>query len=438
MKRSSLLFCSAALALTGAAAHGQSPPLAELIPSLFDRTIVLAATGHQAHFLDSSAGLREAGRQINASILSQITTFPVSSSAGGFTFHFDPALGVATRSTESFGPIFAERAETIGKGKWNVSVKQLSFDYDSIDGLELERGDLALSFTHLDTNGDGTTVETVYEGDLVLAAARLALSSQTTVLSANVGLADRFDLSVTVPLVRVELAATLETHIERLATEGLEDPPAHLFADGSDSAAFRATGSADGVGDILLRGKWQALAAEGRGLALALDLRLPTGDEEDLLGTGATQARLTVIGSGSFGRFAPHANLSYAVYQGDDGPAGELPDEAGFTAGFDWALHPRVTLAADLLWRTLFDANQLQADHATHLYKPHGQTAIQSYQRPVLETERDDLNLLSTSIGVKVNLWSQVLATVNLLAVHSDDGLTDEDLIPLFALEYSF
>ena len=44
------------------------------------------------------------------------------------------------------------------------------------------------------------------------------------------------------------------------------------------------------------------LAAILQGL---FDLRLPTGDEEDLLGTGATQARLTVIGSGSFGRFAP-------------------------------------------------------------------------------------------------------------------------------------
>ena len=413
-------------------------PLGELIPDLFDRTIVLAATGHQAHFLGSGLALREAGLQINAALISQLTNYPLTNSGGGFTYAFDPTLGVMTRSTSSFGPIFSERAETIGKGKWNFGVKYLRFDYDSIDDLDLESGDIALSFTHLDTNNDGTTVATVYEGDLILANSRMSVTNDTSVVSAQVGLSDRIDLTVAIPVVRVDLEAALDTRINRLATEGFEDPPAHLFTDGSDEATFLASGTASGIGDVLLRGKWHFSSQAGRGLAAALDLRLPTGDEDELLGSGATQARLMLIGSASFGSFSPHVNAGYAFYEGE-GPQGvDLPEEASFTLGFDWGVHPRVTLAADMLWRTLFDAQQLEVDQATHLYRRWDQTAISATQRPVLTTERDDLNVYSGALGAKVNLWGQVLLTANLLYSFSDDGLQDESFIPLLGLDFSF
>jgi hypothetical protein len=413
-------------------------PLGQLIPGLFERTIVLATTGHQAHFVDSSMGLREAGLRINESILSQLTSYPISSAGGGFTFSFDPTLGVMTRSSESFGPIFAERAETIGEGKWNFGVKYLRFRYDAIDDLGLDDGDLRLSFTHLDTNEDGTTVATVYEGDLIRADARLRLSNDTTVVSGQVGLSDRFDLTVAVPVVKVDLEATLDTRIDRLATEGLETPPAHVFPGGGDRASFGASGSASGIGDVLVRAKWNLARLPGRGLATALEVRLPTGDEQELLGTGATQTRLSVIGSASFGRFAPHVNAGYATYSGD-GPQGvELPDEASFALGFDWAAHPRVTIAADLLWRTLFDANQLRVEELTHLYKRWDATAITQTTRPALGSEKDDLDLLSGALGCKVNLSGQILVTANLLWSLSSDGLRDADVVPLVGIDYSF
>ena len=146
-----------------------------MIPTLFDRTIVLATTGHEAHFIDSSRGLVQAGNLINDSIVAQLGSLPITSSAGGFTYTFDPALGVMTRSSQSFGPIFTERAATIGKGKWNVGINTTRHQYDSLGELDLDESEITQSFTHLDTNNDGNTVETVYEGDLILAAANLDL-----------------------------------------------------------------------------------------------------------------------------------------------------------------------------------------------------------------------------------------------------------------------
>ena len=48
----------------------------------------------------------------------------------------------------------------------------------------------------------------------------------------------------------------------------------------------------------------------------SIDLRLPTGDEDDLLGTGATQTKVQFIASGEYGLFAPHASFGYTFSNG--------------------------------------------------------------------------------------------------------------------------
>ncbi|MEO8276350.1 MAG: transporter [Thermoanaerobaculia bacterium] len=416
----------------------QSGPLSGLIPHLFDRTIVLATTGHQAHFIDSSRGLVEAGNLINDSIVSQLGTLPITSSAGGFTFTFDPALGVMTRSSESFGPIFAERAATIGKGKWTIGLNSSHYQYDSLDGLDLDQGEIVQSFTHLDTNHDGGTVETVYEGDLIYADARLDLTQDVTVFSGSWGLSDRFDLAFAVPLVKVGLKASLDTHIVRLATEGLENPPAHQFAGGLDEEDYHDDGRASGVGDIQLRGKLALVRKGGSGFALGLDVRLPTGDEKELLGTGATAARLQLLGSASFGRFATHLNVGYTAADLTDSSSANLSDEIGVVLAGDLAVHERVTIVAEVLWRRLLDATTLQVGEAQHLYRRFNSTEITTTTRPVLLSGKEDINIVNAVIGAKWNLFGQVLISTHLMLAIGDDGLRDTDLIPTLGIDYSF
>jgi hypothetical protein len=64
---------------------------------------------------------------------------------------------------------------------------------------------------------------------------------------------------------------------------------------GSD--AFGPDSFADGSSDILVRAKHNFLTRGPAGLAAAVDLRLPTGEVEELLGAGATQAKVFLIGS---------------------------------------------------------------------------------------------------------------------------------------------
>src|SRR6266850_4988841 len=71
---------------------------------------------------------------ITQAIGNQLSTFPLGSSAGGFTWSLNPGVGVFSRSTNSFGPLFAERALTVGRGKMNVGFNFQHTSYRSFEG----------------------------------------------------------------------------------------------------------------------------------------------------------------------------------------------------------------------------------------------------------------------------------------------------------------
>src|SRR5262249_7060058 len=48
------------------------------------------------------------------------TDFPVTSTAPGYTYSYNPELGLFERSSGSLGPVFGERAETVGRGRFDL------------------------------------------------------------------------------------------------------------------------------------------------------------------------------------------------------------------------------------------------------------------------------------------------------------------------------
>jgi hypothetical protein len=442
----------AAVALAAWLALPASPAaaqLVDLIPNLFGTEVRLAANpdptrDHSAHFIDEQRALRATGLALNESILSQLSAFPVASSAGGFTYTFDAELGTFTRSTDSFGPSFTERAGTIGKGKWNFGFNFLQASYDSISDLDLAGGDIEFQLRHLELDPIDGHQNPFFEGDLVSVNTLLEVDTQTTVFYANYGLGESFDLSVAVPIVRVELDATARLAIDRLTTSAI--PAIHQFPEsvaGCTVSADRAVadcsadGSASGLGDVLLRGKYRFTDFERGGLAAAVDVRLPTGDEEDLLGSGVGQVKASLIASGGFGRIAPHANLGYAVSSGDSDVVSDVPDELSYAFGLDIAAHPRVTIAAEVVGRTLFDATQPVLGDETFAFTLQG-GGTGSAQRPVVSFEQDDLQLLLGAFGVKFNPAGNLLLSATALYSLSDDGLQDDGVIAVVGAEYSF
>jgi hypothetical protein len=444
MSRHFLLRCALVLTLCAAVlpvpAHAG---LADLIPHLFENTVRLASNpdpnrDHAAHFVDPSGTLSATGTALNESLVSQLSTFPMASSAGGFTYTFDPALGTYERASESFGPSFTERAQTIGAKKWNVGVNYLQAEYESLDGLDLEAGDIEFQLRHIDSSPPvgGTPPQPFFEGDLINVNTSIDVESATSVFFATYGLTDAFDVSVSMPVVSVDLSAQALLTVDRLATAA--NPGIHVFPDGSSTSAFQDSDSASGIGDVLLRGKWRFADLENGGVAALLDIRFPTGDEEELLGTGFTQGKLSFIGSGTFGKLSTHANLGYSTSSGDSATLSDLPDELDYRAGLDFAAHPRFTLSGEVVGRTLFDATTAVLGQEPFSFVMAGGTTTLTELRPVVHFVEDDLDLLLGVLGMKFNPTGNLLLTANAMFGLSDDGLEQDGVIGVLGVEYSF
>ncbi len=123
----------------------------------------------------------------------------------------------------------------------------------------------------------------------------LRIRTDTMTLTGNYGVTDRLDIGGAVPFVRVSLQG------ERVdAYRG--------------SRLVQATGSASasGLGDIVMRAKYNVVRDGGSGLSIAGEARLPTGKEEDLLGAGRTSLTPRLIGSYEGGRVGVHGDLGYS------------------------------------------------------------------------------------------------------------------------------
>ena len=140
---------------------------------------------------------------------------PLPTSASGFTYELDPTLGVFKRSTQSFGPILAERAETIGKGKFSLGFSYQRFTFDTLEGVNLDQ--VPAVFTHDDpaSGGRADIVTTLNSIDTRVGQATAFFTS-----ACSTGV----DLSVAVPLVSVEMDVASEASVQRIGTASTPRP----------------------------------------------------------------------------------------------------------------------------------------------------------------------------------------------------------------------
>jgi hypothetical protein len=438
-----------ALALIVAAFAGnagaQTINLRDLLTDFLRQGITLAPPpagfSHSAHFIGADSPQFQALGQFNTDLAAQLSSFPLASSAGGFTYKFDPALGILTRTTDSFGPIYAERADTIGSGKFNVGLNYNHSSFTQVDNLPLRDGALALVFQHIDVNGDNEHFEPFYEGDVITAQLFLKIQTDITAFSLSYGLSDRVDVGVAIPVVKVDIEARSDAVVQRIATGNTPFVNLHQFVNGTAQESFSQSGSASGLGDIVLRGKFQAVRGGSGGLAFAVDVRVPTGEERDLLGTGATQVKGMVIGSLRLGTLSPHLNAGYTWSDKPRG-GGTIPDEIDATAGFDLALHPRLTFAVDVLGRDFRNGTRVRvvntqfvANTETDATKPLNLVTA-TFPRLTVESVAN-LNTLLGSVGFKFNPVANLLLSVNGLFSLNHNGLQAR-FTPLVALDYGF
>lgn len=423
-------------------ACGQSFNLRDLLTDFLREGITLADPpadsgfpSHAAHFIGEDSPQLAALQQFSNQFASQLSGYPLPSPGGGFTYTFDSELGTLTRSSESFGPVFGERADTIGSGRFNVGINHSSYTFEELGAIDLRDGGLQLVFTHEDSNRDEDPFNPWFEGDVVTASLLLKVESEVTSFVMNYGLTDRLDFGAAIPLVSVSLDARSDLRVQRIATG--DDSPIHVFPNGTSRDVITQSGSASGVGDIALRLKYQVLQTSRGRVAVAGDVRLPTGEYRDLLGTGATRVGALVIGSLTAGRFSPHANVGYSV--SDDVEGVDQPDQLSYNLGFDLAVHPKLTFALDLLGTTRIDGGRVDVrnEQFEANVNPGGAPEIVTASFPRLVVSQGNATTLLGSTGVKMNPFGNVLLTLNGLFSLEGDGLKMR-FAPMFGIDYSF
>lgn len=382
---------------------------------------------HSAHF--NSAFQFDFG-QFSTALVNQLVSAPLPSPASGFTFRFDPSLGVFERTTQSFGPILAERADTIGNGRVSFGTAYQRFTFDTMEGLDLQH--VPAVFTHDNAQLRGGREDVVTTDNAIT----VIVGQFTTFLT--VGIGDRFDLSVAAPVITNDLTVVSKATVHRLGTT---NPLTHFFrqADGDvgEDRTFWAGRRVSGLGDVTLRMKGTLSKRQASGVALGVDVRLPTGNEMELLGSGTTTVRPFAVWSATFGRLSPHLNGGYAwsgssVLAGNPatGELGDFPDHATYAAGAEVTINKYMTAVLDVLGRYDIDTKRLVSEEF-HALDAKG-TAF-----PNVTFVTDSYNALSGAFGLKTNIVNQLLLDVNLLFKLDENGLRDK-VTPLVGVEYTF
>ncbi|HEV3215562.1 MAG TPA: hypothetical protein VGZ27_07550 [Vicinamibacterales bacterium] len=327
------------------------------------------------------------------SITTEIASFPTASSSAGFSYTFDPQLGVPVLRTKSFGPLFVERPETTGRGRFGISLDFQRTHWRALDGFNLKRGDLQ-------SNEAATGFSQTF----------VDLNTAIAVIGATAGVSDRVDLGATIPIVTASVSGSSSTF----------------------SGHFHSSlaGSSRGIGDVTLRSKVRVLDAGAFGLAAQVDARLPTGDAAKLLGVGRAEVRILLIAEERSDRVSHHLNAGYTF-----GGKGELPsdarlssqtslepsDEINLSGGIDFAVGSKVTVSGDVIARGLRNAIKLTSPQGYYLSLEH----------------RDVLMLLVGVAGVKLNVGGPWLLRANVLFPMTSNGL-EPSITPTIGLERAF
>jgi hypothetical protein len=257
----------------------------------------------QGNFGQGSVGFSEVSTLLGA----ETALLPLPSPASGITFKYDPRLGIFVKTQESLGPILTERAETTGKGKLTLTFAYEHVGYDSIDGAALKNLQINLSTS----------------------TGKLSVDEYTTFLT--YGFTQWLDFSAAFPVRSVRMEATGFNATFIPATGNFAFTP-----------GFSQQAGSTGLGDIVLRTKGRVLRREQGGVSLGFELRTPTGDYHNFVGSGAFGGKPFVAASWAFRPkhlyLAPHVNLGYE-FNGTSLLGGSLEGQEGrLPRRLEWAV----------------------------------------------------------------------------------------------------
>ena len=466
----------------GAGAQTTTVPLARFISDLVAagaRTDSTAAVELGDFLIAQQLGGLPA--QLNRSLGFQLATFP-----------FDMGLATSAPGFESvpthygFGPSFAVRAGAIGRGKVSVSFNYQNVSFGWLDGIPIRDSQIGFVLR------SPASAQSRFGRDVIHESLSLRMQQSVATFGLVYGATDRLDIGVGVPVMHLEMEGQVQARIfgavpslvPRNRVPGIP-PDVHFFdvypstpqaaSDCSRSAidiqgVDHAPGEvalfdmvelasrtvtrkckASGIGDIVGHVNYRLNSSESNALAVTVSAALPTGDADNLLGSGGTRVTGGVAWRGRSGRFLPHAAAGYTYGIGESSalfnsvtqctastptpPATRattctaiasptpldlgLPAELNLAGGTDIVFYRRLTIGADLFARRIADLTKFQVS-------PTAAPVLQPGDPPVpgtlLQVKGTGATLMVAVASAQVALTDRTVLKTNMLIPMAGKG----------------
>lgn len=430
---------SMAIALSGLVALGQcagDESVGCVLPTLFgpDGLVLTGAvSGHEGHFTNVTI---QTLSPLSTAVGAQLALLPLASPASGYVYMMDPITGGNIRGTQNLGSILSERAETIGRGRFHFGFSFQRYSFDTLDGFDLDDGTIPFVLAHQDDPGTPD-----YEKEVVVAATSLDFDMNQVTLFSTYGLTDRIDVSVAVPIVDTSLNVSADAFIHRVDYSAQY----HGFDGNSLTGTFTNAGSGTGIGDITVRGKSTLYWGDTTAVAVAADVRLPSGDARNYRGAGTVGVKPFAIVSTQIGRAAPHVNVGYqwngesVLATGDiaGSTKADLPDQFSWIAGIDVGINRTLTAAFDVVGQYVIDGPRAVLSSFTTQASQFSTPATPATTYADTAVELASFHVLDGSAGVKVAVGDRFVAIFNTVFKLNDGGLRDR-FSPSGGISYTF
>jgi hypothetical protein len=345
---------------------------------------------------------------------------PIVSASAGFTYRYNPQLEVFERTSQTLGPLFLERPDTLGQGKFNINVSYQYVNLNQLDGTSTSRLEAPDPIIVRVADVTGTTIGFTANS----LRYDFSLINHIVGLGFTYGVLDNLDVNILVPLIWTDFNVTATT--QQLFVAG----PDQVFSPSPGPVmSSKLGGTKFGVGDILLRGKYQFPCCESWRSAVGLQFRLPSGDKDNFQGTGSFEPSPFYYGSTIlWGRVEPHVNVGFDVRSDD-----VEQSDVRYDFGVDADVTRRIGVALGFLGRSQFNESASPSDTEFLHLTPSG-----AAQRPLLGVDFGRKDYFDLSFGARFVVWRQIMIFANGIYALNDDGLRNDSVIPMGGVEGTF
>lgn len=382
--------CSLVIAVLGL---WTAPASAQTVSDVLDFLV----TGHsvQTGSVERDAAAAAAtSLTVSRALLANLATLPVPTSSGGFVYKFHPELGTVQRATSSFGPFFVERALAPGHGAASIGLTLQHWQFSALDGRNLRDGTLETTANQFVDELEPFDVDRL----------RLAIDASIATVHGSVGVGSRTEISAALPFI-----------VLRLNGSRVNAYRGQVFTQAEASA------TATGLADIVVRTKYTRFEDGAAGVAAAVEARLPTGRQEDLLGSGAMSWKVSAIGSLEGARLSSHANVGFGF--------GGLARDVTIAGALAASASDRLTLTGEVVGRWMNVPGGITTAAAVH-------PNLRDVRTLRLVPDGSTLAAISVAPGFKWNVSDTWVLVANTAIPLSRGGLTAR-FTPFIGFDYT-